>query len=99
MLTETKTKSSRRVIDLPEEIIAALKKHKRQILAEKHRAGVVYTDYDLVACTSTGNMLNPSNISRSFLRCIEAADVSISRSSTYAWVIVDCCGDKCQSSR
>lgn len=75
LLNETKTKASRRVIDLPEEVVTALKKHKRQVLTEKLRTGETYTDYDLVACTSTGNMLNPSNISRSFLRCIKAADV------------------------
>ncbi|UFJ41709.1 site-specific integrase [Brevibacillus humidisoli] len=77
ILPYTKTKSGTRTIDLPDETIAELKKHKVRIAKEKLAAGPnLYTDLDLVVCSEIGTPTNAGNIRRAFNTAIEKANVS-----------------------
>lgn len=49
-----KTKASCRSIDLPDEVIIALIKHKAYIIEQKRIAGELYHDLDLINCTAIG---------------------------------------------
>ncbi|WP_246005864.1 site-specific integrase [Brevibacillus gelatini] len=76
ILPYTKTKSGTRTIDLPDETIAELKKHKVRIAKEKLAAGPdLYTDLDLVVCSENGTPTNAGNIRRAFNSAIEKANV------------------------
>ena len=76
ILPYTKTKSGTRTIDLPDETIAELKKHKVRIAKEKLAAGPdIYTDLDLVVCSENGTPTNAGNIRRAFNSAIEKANV------------------------
>ncbi|EMI09196.1 integrase family protein [Anoxybacillus gonensis] len=76
ILPYTKTKSGARTIDLPEETIVQLKKHKKLIQQEKLKLGPqIYKDLDLVVCTELGTPTNKSNIRRIFNAIIKKAKV------------------------
>ncbi|WJQ79835.1 site-specific integrase [Brevibacillus brevis] len=76
ILPYTKTKSGTRTIDLPDEIITELKKHKVRIAKEKLAAGPhLYSDLDLVVCSEIGTSTNAGNIRRAFNSAIEKANV------------------------
>lgn len=70
-----KTKASMRTVDLTEEVMRSLKKHKASIAKEKLVGGGGYQDYGLVVCTPHGTPLNPSNLRRVFNRLITKAEV------------------------
>ncbi|AUS09971.1 site-specific integrase [Laceyella sacchari] len=72
---EPKTKSSRRVIAITDDIVAALKKHKALQNQNKLLLGAGYQDHDLVVCTSKGTPIIPSNFRRHYKRMIREADV------------------------
>ncbi|WP_129727929.1 site-specific integrase [Ectobacillus funiculus] len=74
ILPYTKTKSGSRTVDLPEETILQLKKHRKLIEAEKLEVGSgAYNNMDLVVCTELGTPTNKSNIRRSFNAIIKKA--------------------------
>lgn len=76
ILPYTKTKAGTRTIDLPEETIAELKKHKVKISKEKLAMGpVIYTDLDLVVCSEQGTPTNAGNIRRAYNSAILKATV------------------------
>ncbi|MBK0075562.1 site-specific integrase [Bacillus sp. S56] len=76
ILPYTKTKSGSRTVDLPEETIIQLKKHRKLIESEKLEAGSeVYNNWDLVVCTELGTPTNKSNIRRSFNSIIKKAKI------------------------
>lgn len=60
----TKTLASKRTIAIPEKTIEALKEHKNRINNEKQNANDLYTDNNLVFCTSTGRPCSPRNLLR-----------------------------------
>ncbi|WP_240417387.1 site-specific integrase [Paenibacillus periandrae] len=76
ILPYTKTKSGTRSVDLPEETMKRLSKHKRMLEQEKMKAEPgTYGDMDLVVCTQLGTPTNKSNIRRVFSSAIKRADV------------------------
>lgn len=76
LLPYTKTKSGARSIDLPEETIARLRKHKQMVEEEKQSANVEeYRDLDLVVCTEYGTQTNKSNLRRIFNLAIKRAGI------------------------
>ncbi|MDR4998974.1 site-specific integrase [Brevibacillus parabrevis] len=76
ILPYTKTKSGARTIDLPEETIIHLRKHKELITKEKQAVGAnAYCDLDLVVCTEIGTPTNKSNLRRIFNSIIKKANV------------------------
>jgi integrase len=70
-----KSKAGKRMILFGDETIEALLKHKRNQEKDKAIAGDLYKDQDLVACTSIGTRINPSNLRRSFYRQVKNAEL------------------------
>lgn|GEM_PF-3355208 len=68
-----KTRAGFRSIDLPDEVIDALIKHKVKIEEQKRKAGDLYHDLDLVKCTADGKLIDRKNLSRTFKSLIEKA--------------------------
>ncbi|TKH73217.1 tyrosine-type recombinase/integrase, partial [Bacillus cereus] len=63
-----KTNSSKRTIPVPNETIAALKKHKILINKEKLRFGSAYLDQDLINCNEFGRIIKRAHFRKSFIR-------------------------------
>lgn len=64
VLSEPKTKTSRRVLDLPDLLIAKLREHRTRQLAEKLAAGPHWTATEFVFTTRIGTPVNPRNVKR-----------------------------------
>ncbi|NHN28538.1 site-specific integrase [Paenibacillus agricola] len=76
LLSETKTTSSRRSVDLCVETVGMLRKQRRSIVAEKVEMGEGYQDHDLVICTVKGTPVSPRNVVRSFKRLSNKAGLN-----------------------
>jgi integrase len=63
---ETKTKKSRRTLELPEEVVKALRRHHRRQARDKLKAGRRWQDHGLVFCTKVGTPLYASSVRRTF---------------------------------
>ncbi|MBG9568203.1 site-specific integrase [Brevibacillus agri] len=74
-----KTKSGVRTVDLPDETVQALTKHKEQIEILKRNAEDLFQDQDLVNCTPLGTPIDPSNVTRTFRQLIKKADLPVIR--------------------
>ncbi|MGO4887994.1 tyrosine-type recombinase/integrase [Anaerobacillus sp. MEB173] len=75
LFEEPKTKSSKRLISIPNHVIDALKKHRVEQNKQKLIAGIGYEDHDLVACIETGKPINSRNLIRHFKRMIKESGV------------------------
>ncbi len=72
ILPYTKTSDSTRVVRLSNETIAALKEHR--LLQQRSRDdAIVWTNYDLICCTSVGTPHNPANVDRSMGQILRRA--------------------------
>ncbi|AXI79946.1 tyrosine-type recombinase/integrase [Peterkaempfera bronchialis] len=69
----TKTRASERRIALPTECVHSLKTHREHQQEERQAAGTGWTDSGLVFTTSTGNPLDPANLTRRFGRLLSRA--------------------------
>jgi integrase len=63
---DTKTKKSRRTLEVPDEVARALRQHHKQQATKRLRAGETWQDQDLVFCTRNGKPLAAGNIRRAF---------------------------------
>jgi integrase len=63
---DTKTKRSRRTLELPERAAEALRKHHTRQAAQKLKAGEAWQNTNLVFCTRTGTPLDPAHVRRTF---------------------------------
>ncbi|WP_343948212.1 site-specific integrase [Nonomuraea longicatena] len=63
---DTKTRKSRRTLELPDLAAQTLRRHHVAQAARKLRAGKVWQDHGLVFCTRVGNPLDAANVRRSF---------------------------------
>jgi integrase len=72
----TKTKSSKRKIEIDDEIIRVLEAQYCLIQDDKEKAQDMYQDHNLVCPTSVGTPMNPSNLRRSLYRMIKKAGVT-----------------------
>lgn len=70
-----KTVSGSRPIRVDAETMDALRKHQARMKEVKFENQLVYKDHGLVVATSLGTPVSPRNISRSFDRLIEKAEV------------------------
>jgi integrase len=61
-----KTETSRRTIDLPDELIEDLKGHRRQQAERRLKVGGKYTNFDLVFASEVGTPIGLRNLSRAF---------------------------------
>jgi integrase len=63
---DTKTKKSRRTLELPDEVIRALRKHHRLQAKDKLKAGQAWQENGLVFSTKRGTPLYASSVRRTF---------------------------------
>ncbi len=70
---DTKTRKSRRTLELPRRCVDALRLHRAQQDQLRRRAGDTWQDNDLVFASRKGTALNPSNVRRSFRKVATAA--------------------------
>ncbi|HXZ71461.1 MAG TPA: site-specific integrase, partial [Streptosporangiaceae bacterium] len=63
---DTKTRSSRRVLKLPKQAVAALQEHRTRQAAERLRAGDSWQDHDLVFCRQDGTPLDRWQVRHEF---------------------------------
>jgi integrase len=71
---ELKSRESRRIVDLPEMLVLALKKHKKRQNEERLLAKR-WDDRDLVFCTRYGTPLDGPNVTRYFQAALERANL------------------------
>ncbi|MBC6456339.1 tyrosine recombinase XerC [Actinomadura sp. HBU206391] len=63
---DTKTRKSRRTLELPNEATQALRHHHKREAAQRLRAGEAWQDHGLVFCSQTGTPLDAANVRRAF---------------------------------
>jgi integrase len=68
---EIKTRSGRRSIPIPKNVIKALNAHKARQDEEKSKYSDDYQDKDLVFCTELGTPLEPRNLMRKFYSIVD----------------------------
>lgn len=61
---DPKTPRSRRSLDMPAPVVAALRAHSRRQAAERLKAGSLWGDHGLIFATSIGTPISPSNLRR-----------------------------------
>lgn len=66
MLVAPKTKRSRRLLPLPETAVVALERHRVRQVAERLKAGAIWTDSGLVFTSTVGTPMEPRNVNRRF---------------------------------
>lgn len=70
-----KTEKSKRVISIPDNVVAELKTHRIRQKEEKLRIGKYYTDEDLVFCNIDGSRLHPVSFVSYFKNLLKKAGV------------------------
>ena len=70
---DTKTKRSRRTLELPDRCVEVLWLHRREQVEVRVRAGGTWQDDDLVFSTQVGTQLDAANVRRAFRRIVAAA--------------------------
>ena len=73
VLTEPKSRESRRTIPLPPLAVTALHDHRRRMTAERLKAGPEWTESELIFVATTGLPLDPSNVSHMGRRHLKKA--------------------------
>ncbi|MEU7915676.1 site-specific integrase [Microbispora bryophytorum] len=63
---DTKTRKSRRTLELPQQAIDALRQHHARQAAQRLKAGEAWQDHGLTFCTTVGTPLDAHNVRRSF---------------------------------
>jgi len=63
---DTKTRKSRRTLELPNQAAKALREHRARQLKERLAAGQLWTEHGLVFTSQTGEALDAANVRRSF---------------------------------
>ena len=72
---DTKTKKSRRTLELPELAADALRKHHTQQAEDKRKAGKTWQENDLVFCSQLGTPLDSHNVRRTFRNITKKAQI------------------------
>ncbi|WP_061297272.1 site-specific integrase [Herbidospora cretacea] len=72
---DTKTRRSRRSLELPNEAVSALREHRTRQAALQLKAGTRWQDTGLVFCTGTGTALDAHNVRRSFRAIVKKANL------------------------
>ncbi len=70
---DTKTRKSRRTLELPTQAATALKEHRTQQLKERLAAGPLWHEHSLVFTSQTGKPLDAANVRRSLRRIAKRA--------------------------
>ncbi|MGI5284869.1 site-specific integrase [Nonomuraea polychroma] len=72
---DTKTRKSRRTLELPTLAAQALRQHHVRQAAQKLKAGEAWQDHNLVFCTSVGTQLDAANVRRAFRKITQDAEI------------------------
>jgi integrase len=72
---DTKTKKSRRTLELPQHAAEALRQHHTRQAAQKRRAGKAWQDRNLVFCSPVGTPLDAANVRRAFRLITKKAEI------------------------
>lgn len=72
---EPKTKSSKRVVALPDIVIQSLKKQKHEQNKWKIQLGPAFLDHDLVVTNYEGKPVDPRNLTRHFTKMIKECEL------------------------
>lgn len=72
----TKTKSGKRSIPIPANVLKELKSHKVRQSKEKLQAGELYQENGLVFCKEDGTPLEPRNFTKKFQRLLKQAGLA-----------------------
>ncbi|GIH99481.1 hypothetical protein Pta02_14900 [Planobispora takensis] len=72
---DTKTRKSRRTLELPKIAAGALRQHHTRQAAQKLKAGTAWHDHNLVFCTGVGTPLDAANVRRAFRKITEDAQI------------------------
>jgi integrase len=72
---DTKTRKSRRTLELANQAATALKEHRTRQLKERLAAGPLWHEHGLVFTTQTGEPLDAANVRRSLRRITKRADL------------------------
>ena len=70
VITEPKTARSRRCIEVSDDLLASLMRHRRDQAAARLRAGSQWQDCNLIVCTDSGAPVDPNRVSKWFRRRI-----------------------------
>lgn len=70
---DTKTRKSRRTLELADRCVEVLRVHRREQLELRVRAGATWQDLGLVFSTHAGTELDAANVRRAFRRVVAAA--------------------------
>jgi integrase len=73
---DTKTRKSRRTLELPQRCVSALRRHRENQDKIRTDTSATWQDNDLVFCTLVGTELDAANVRRSFRRVIKAAGLN-----------------------
>ena len=71
-----KTEKSKRVVPLPDDVLAELKRHKVRQAEEKLKIGAAYQDNGLVFCTEIGTPIIPRNFERKYKALLKKAGLT-----------------------
>ncbi|MEO3889111.1 site-specific integrase [Nonomuraea sp. B5E05] len=72
---DTKTRKSRRTLELPKLAAEALRHHHARQAAQKLKVGGLWQDHNLVFCTSVGTPLDAANVRRAFRQITKNAGI------------------------
>ncbi|MGP3937542.1 site-specific integrase [Nonomuraea sp. KM88] len=72
---DTKTRKSRRTLELPRLAAEALRHHHARQAAQKLKVGGLWQDHNLVFCTSVGTPLDAANVRRAFRQITKNAGI------------------------
>ncbi|GAA2567416.1 tyrosine-type recombinase/integrase [Mycolicibacterium diernhoferi] len=92
IITEPKTERSRRSVPLSAPLVAMLRRHRADQVAERLRAANVWEDHDLVFATERGTPVDPRNALRTVQLAAEKANMdgigvhTLRHSAAVAWL-------------
>jgi len=72
---QPKTRSGRRTIPVPMDVIEVLREHRRRQNERRLVLGPIWQDHDLVFAAANGTPINPNNLKRDYTRLVTLADV------------------------
>ena len=70
---DTKTKSSNRLISLPDQLMALLKEHKERQLIEKKKWGKAYKNLDMIFAREDGHYIDPATFREHYQKKLKEA--------------------------
>jgi integrase len=72
---EPKTPGSRRILAMPDPLVAALQRHRNQQNTDRECADDMWTEFDLVVTTEVGTPVDPSNARRTLDRLCDETGI------------------------